>query len=152
MADSNFDTQEVHKHFSSSCFNRAWGLIDKPERTPEENEEMVLLVQASLWHWTQRSDCEDKNLSIGYWQASRVYALIGEGANARKYADLCMAKTPQDDPFFLGYAYEALSRAEKTLGHLDQAKEYHAKASQQAETISDADSQQLLVNDLKAMF
>lgn len=149
MPTPNFDTQEAHKHFSASCFNQAWDLIDKAERTPEENEEMIHLVHSSIWHWTKRADCEDKNLSIGYWQASRVYVLAGEGANAKKYADLCLAKTPKEDPFLLGYAYEALARAEANQGHSDQAKAYHEEAANHAEQISDENSREMLLNDLK---
>jgi hypothetical protein len=76
--DADFDADQAHRHFSASCFNLAWELIDKPDRTAEDDEQMVRLAQASLWHWTQRSDCTDKNLSIGYWQVSRVCALLGD--------------------------------------------------------------------------
>lgn len=151
MPTPNFDTQEAHAYFSTACFNQAWDLIDQPERSPEENERMVRLVQASIWHWTQRSDCTDKNLSIGYWQASRVYVLVGEGDNGKKYADLCLAKTPKDDPFLLGYAYEALARAEAALGHHDQAQRFRAEASQHAKNISDSNNREMLLNDLETI-
>lgn len=62
-----------------------WQLIEKPDRTPEDDEQMIRLVQASLWRWTERGDCADKNLSIGYWQASRVQALVSEADTAQKY-------------------------------------------------------------------
>ena len=80
----DFDSAKAHQFFSAHCFNSAWELIDKPERTPEENEQIIQRTMASLWHWTQREDCTDQNLSIGYWQAARVYALAGEPDNARK--------------------------------------------------------------------
>ena len=76
---SDFDPAKAH-NFSAHCFNIEWELIDKPERTPAENEQMILYALASLWHWTQRPDCSTTNLSIGYWQAARVYALAGEMA------------------------------------------------------------------------
>ena len=102
----DFDTAKAHQFFSTHCFNSAWELIDKPERTSEENEQMIQRTMASLWHWTQREDCIDQNLSIGYWQAARVFALAGERDNARKYAQRCLDITPTDDPFCLGYAHE----------------------------------------------
>ena len=64
---------------------------------------MIQGTMASLWHWTQREDCTAKNLSIGYWQVARVYALAGEPDNARKYAQHCLDITPTDDAFCLGY-------------------------------------------------
>ena len=58
MAESTgFDIEHAHKYFSVNCFNLTWELIDKPDRTPKDNEQMVRLAQASLWHWTQRPDC-----------------------------------------------------------------------------------------------
>ena len=66
--EPEFDLQVAHRYFSATCFNQAWELIDKPERTAEEDEAMVQLSLASTWHWTQREDCTPANLSIGYWQ------------------------------------------------------------------------------------
>ena len=88
--EPDFDLATAHEHFSVACFNQVWGLIDKPNRTPAEDQEMVELCLASLWHWSQRDDCTPTNLSIGYWQASRVYALLGQAENAMQYARLCL--------------------------------------------------------------
>src|ERR1700687_1872237 len=74
MASSTVNEAEAHRFFSAHCFNRAWDLIRKSNRTTIECEQMLQLSQASLWHWTQRSDCTPKNLSIGNWQLSRIYA------------------------------------------------------------------------------
>ena len=104
----DFDPAPAHKFFSAHCFNSTWELIDQPERTPEENEQMIQRAQASLWHWSHRPDCTHQNRSIGYWQISRVYALCNEPKNARKYAQLCLDITPADDAFCLGYAHEAV--------------------------------------------
>jgi len=147
----DFDVEQVHRHFSTHCFNAAWQLIDKSDRTSEDNEQMIRLVQASLWHWTGRPDCSDKNLSIGFWQASRVYALVGEADNARKYASLCLDKTPRDDEFCLGYAYEALARAELLVGNNAKARQHLADARRQAEGVSDDESRQMLVDDLRTL-
>ena len=84
-----FDVKSAHKYFSAHCFNSAWGLIDKKDRTAEEDQQMIDLVQASIWHWTQREDCTDQNMSTGYWQASRIYALIGQADNARRFRSEC---------------------------------------------------------------
>jgi hypothetical protein len=146
-----FDADRAHKFFAAHCFNAAWQLIDKSDRTADDNEQMIRLAQASLWHWTQRPDCTDKNLSIGYWQSSRVYALVGEAENARKYAQLCLDKTPRDEPFYLGYAYEALARAAAMAGERDQVKQYLAEARQNAARVTDEEERQVLSGDLKTL-
>ena len=148
---SRFDTEHAHQFFSAHCFNAAWELINQPERTPAENEQMIQRALASLWHWTQRNDCTDKNLSIGYCQVSRVYALASEVDNARKYAQLCLDITLADDPFCLGYAHEAMARAEFLAGHAELAKDHIAQARRFADDITDAQDKQLLVDDLNSL-
>src|SRR5512139_3729833 len=113
-----FDLSAAHRYFSAECFNHAWDLIEKTERTEEEDEEMLRLSLASTWHWTQRQDCTSTNLSLGYWQTARIYALLGQVENARRYGGLCLKASQAEDaePFTLGYAYEALARAEMVAG------------------------------------
>lgn len=107
-------TQKTHQYLSADCFNKCWTLIDKTNRSPEDVEDMILLAHASLWHWKQRQDCKPVNLSIGYWQVSRVYALADEYEMARLFGEKCLkvGRGNQLPPFYLGYAYEALARAE----------------------------------------
>ena len=75
MAKTNvkpdFDIAAAHRHFAAHCFNSAWDLIEKADRSAEDDRLMVLLNQASIYHWLQRSDCNNQRLSIGYWQARR---------------------------------------------------------------------------------
>ncbi len=78
MADqADFDLLAAHKHFSAWCFNRAWDLIEKPDRTEAEARLMTALSHASIFHWISRPDCTDQNLSVGYWQASQFRRLSG---------------------------------------------------------------------------
>jgi hypothetical protein len=95
-----------------------------------------LLSQASLWHWTQRSDCTPRHLSIGYWQLSRVHALLGQAENALDSAKKCLHYSENTSPFFVGYAHEALARSAAIAGddagrvrHLVQANRYLAQVT-----------------------
>lgn len=152
MASLNdIDIERAHRYFSASCFNSAWGLIDEQERTPEEDQQMVLLAFASLWHWTQRPDCLAKHLSIGYWQISRIFSILKDAENAKAYAQLCLAKTPRNEPFYLGYAYEALARAESLTGNRSIVDQYLADAQRQADAIDDQESRKLLADDLASL-
>ena len=145
-----FDLQQAHRHFSAECFNRAWGYIDKSARTAEEERAMLLLALASLWHWSQREDAKPENLSVGYWQAARVFALLGQTGNARQYGQLSLeqAQSPGVGPFYLGYAYEALARAEALAGKRTQAEEHLSLARLAAEKVAEADDRKALLADL----
>ena len=108
--ETHFDLVAAHKHLSAWCFNRAWDLIEKPDRTEAEIRLMEALSYVSIFHWISRQDCTDKNLSVGYWQASRIQALIGNAQEAMRHARTCLGYSTNLEPFYLGYAYEALAR------------------------------------------
>ena len=111
---------------------------------------MLLLSLASLWHWIQRPDCTPGNLSVGYWQVSRVYALLGQVEAARQYAQLCLKSSQGEGalPFHLGYAYEALARAEMVGPNLAKMEEYLQKAYQVSEKMADPEAKKQLLDDL----
>jgi hypothetical protein len=148
-----FDLQAAHKHFAGHCFNQVWDLLDKSERTAAEDEQMIRLALASHWHWTQREDCTETSISVAYWQTSRVYAVLGQGENARRYALLCLEASQGDDipPFYLGYAFEALARAEMVAGDQAKMNQHLEMARQAAEQVEDADSKQWLLDDLDSI-
>ena len=51
-AKAEFDLSAAHRYFAAECYNQAWGLLDKADRTPGEDEAMLRLSMASHWHWT----------------------------------------------------------------------------------------------------
>lgn len=147
---SGFDEQAAHLYFSVTCFNAAWDLMDKAERTQEEAEQMIRLSLASHWHWTQREDFTKTNESVAHWQTSRIYALLGQAENARRYARFSLTAASADGvaPFYVGYAYEALARAESIDGDHAKIESYLLKAHEMAKQITDAEERKMLEDDL----
>lgn len=144
----DFDLQTVHRYFAADCFNKAWEFIDKPDRTPADNLAMLQNAMTSLWHWTQREDSQPQNLSVGYWQVSRVFALLGQADNARSYAEVSLKYSEKQRPFYKGFAYEALARAEMLAGDRTRMHEYLRKARQHAEKIEDLEDREVLLGDI----
>lgn len=149
----DFDHSTAHKYFAANCFNKAWDLIDKTDRTPTEDEDMIRLSLASHYHWTQREDYDNTKASIAHWQTSHIYALLDQADNAKRYGQLCLQVSQGEDipPFFLGYAYESLARAEATAGNEKQAQEYIDKAKKVAEKIQKPEDKNQLLNDLDSI-
>jgi hypothetical protein len=143
--------EEVHRSLAVSCFNECWTLIDKPDRTADETETMVLLAAASLWHWTRRADCQPLNLAVGYWQVSRVHALAGQTQAARWYGHRSLEVSRQAalPPFYLGYAYEALARAEIADHATAPAAALLTEAYTALARVADDEEKQLLQRDLE---
>lgn len=112
---------------------------------------MVALNQASIYHWLNRSDCTSENLSVGYWQAARIQSLLGNAPEATRHAQACLHHSADLEPFYLGYAHEALARAALLAGDTQQAREHLALARAQAEQVQEAEHRGLLVSDLEGL-
>ncbi|MDP6117350.1 MAG: hypothetical protein QGG53_36260 [Planctomycetota bacterium] len=143
--------QLVHVHFSANSFNDCWTYIEKEERTDEDVENMLLLANTSLWHWTQRSDCTPQNLSIAYWQLGRVNCLAGDTALAQHYGEKCIeiSKENKLGPFCLGYGYEVMADASVLKGNKKDAEKYLQLATDEMEKVQDKFDRDLLQKDIE---
>jgi hypothetical protein len=150
-AAPTFDLAAAHKYFASDCFNKAWDLIEKLQRTPEEDRLMVTLNQASLFHWMNRADCTSENLSVGFWQASRIQALLGRADEARRLAETCLSYSDSLAPFYVGYAYEALARAEFMAGDSAKGQEHLHSAKRHAANVENKSHKDMLLKDLDSL-
>lgn len=144
---------EMHRHLSGFCFDQCWNLFDKPNRSEAETEDMVLLAHASLWHWKQRYDCEPLNLSIGYWQISRVHSLVGDGALALRFGQKCIRISEEKNlsAYYIGCAYEAAARAAAVGKDYGQATEYLVAAQKHLDEVTDKDLARYLRIELDAV-
>ena len=144
------ELQAFHQSIARDCFNQCWTFIAKGERTEAENEEMRRLAEVSLWHWMQVEDHTRENISVGYWQLSRVYAISGRYYLAYYYADQCIevGENGNLQPFYMGYGYEARARAFLLGGRFQEASHALDRAYTFAEQVSDLEWKELLVGDL----
>lgn len=147
-ASHSLDLTKAHQFFAADCFNKTWAILDQPSRSAHDDEQMILLSQASLWHWTQREDCTDQTLSVGYWLISRVLAVLQRGDEAAHYAGRCLAVSHSQPSFYLGYAHEALARVARLQGDADRASHHLSEARRLAAQVTDADERAMLEKDL----
>ncbi|MBL9146241.1 MAG: protein kinase [Verrucomicrobiaceae bacterium] len=140
-----------HKKLSADCFNRVWELLDKKQRTPEGDERMITLAHASLAHWRLREDCTDRNLFIGCWQISRVYAVLRKGESAKHYGELCLSVSSKEPPFYLAYAHEALAHAALLNRQRDVFDHHISEARALVAQVMNADEKMLIEGDLTSL-
>lgn len=150
---SKIDTQTAHKFFSANFFNNTWTFIDKETRTDIENEDMILHAMGSLLHWKLRGDATDTNMSISYWQISRVYSLAQNAQEAKHYGHKCLevSKDGKTPPFYLAYGYEAIALANFVAGDNEEATKNLNLAYKEAENITIADNKSMILVDLDAL-
>ncbi len=145
------DTTALHRKFAVDCFNGTWGLLDKPDRSPEDDASMIHMAHASRYHWGQIGT--PLEFARGDWQISRVYATLGLGEMALRYAksslDLCHAHGYDD--FDLAFAYEALARACAVMGDLSRRDEYLLLANEAGHAIAEEEDRTYFFKELKTI-
>ena len=144
-------TPEEQRKFAVSCFNQVWNLLDKPDRTPEENIEMIHLAHASRYHWGQIGT--PLNFARGDWQISRIYALLGFGVMSFKYAKFCLNLCEKHNlgDFDLAFAYEALARASAVSGDIANARGYLEMAEMTGHSIAKDDDREYFLKELRSI-
>jgi hypothetical protein len=141
---------EEQRTLAAELFNAVWRLLEKPDRTPDEDDEMLHAAHASRYHWIRAGT--RVNAARGEWQCSRVYAVLGRPEpalhHARRCLELCESVVDDLDEFDLPFAYEALARAYAVAGDEEQARHWLARARAAGEAVSDEDDRALLEADL----
>jgi hypothetical protein len=146
-------TPEEERRLAVDLFNRAWSLMELPERLPEQDDELIHTAHASRHHWAQVGTTA--NLARGEWQLSRVYVVLGRAEPALHHARRCLAYCEADPAALadwdLPYAYEALARAHAVASNEEEAHGFTARARELAEQVADPEDREHLEEDLATL-
>lgn len=139
---------EETKDLAANLFNSTWDLLEKENRTEEEDYLMVHQAHASLYHWLVIGN--PSNIYNGEWQISRVYATLNNFDSCLYHAlrALKICEQHQLTGFDLAYAYEALTRAYAMKDNKNECTKYLELALKEAQKIGDAGSKDLIMADL----
>jgi hypothetical protein len=139
---------EEHKKFAVDLFNLTWTLLDKKERTKEEDEKMIHAAHASRFHWGEIGT--PLEFERGEWQISRVYSVVGRSEpgiyHAKRCLEICKANNFGD--FDIAFAYEALARAYAVAGQKAQCQENMEQAKKTAEQIKKDEDKDYFLSEL----
>ena len=143
--------RELHEEFAKSAFNLTWDLLNKEDRTEQDEARMVHAAHASRFHWAEVGT--PLHWLRGEWQISRVYSVLGRPGAAIRHAqsslDLCQANGIGD--FDLAFAYEALARAYAIAGDTAKSQAYLRQAEQAGEEIDDEGNREYVAGELKTI-
>ena len=141
------------RQLAVDLFNHVWTLMETPDRSAEQDDEMIHAAHASRHHWANVGT--GPNLARGEWQVSRVYVTLRRPEPALYHAERCLAYcegSPDDiADWDLPYAYEALSRAHFTAGNQAEAERYAARARELAARVEDEQDREHLAEDLATL-
>jgi DNA-binding transcriptional MerR regulator len=143
----------TRRKLATDLFNHTWTLLEMPDRTLEQDDEMIHSAHASRYHWGEVADGEPANLARGEWQCSRVYAVLGRAEPALWHARRCLAinEAAGSVDWDIASAYEAMARAYLTAGDAAQVAAWKAKATAALDGIADTDDRELIEGDLATL-
>lgn len=143
--------EQFHQKMAVDLFNRTWDLLDKPERTAEEDDELVHAGHASRYHWGKVGT--PVNLARGEQQLSHIYAVLKRAEPAlfhgQRALEICQANGIAD--FDVAFAYEALARANAVAGNQTERDRYIELARAAAEGIAKEDDRKYLLSQLETV-
>ena len=148
--DLKLTAAEWHRQQAVDLFNFTWTLIDKPDRSPDEEDLMIHAAHASRYHWQIAGDAV--NYLRGDWQLARVYTLLNLPERAVHYAQWCLqhCRDHHISDFDLAFAYEALARALACAGETAGAQEHYRLAEHAGEQIAEEDDRRQFQQELRA--
>jgi len=139
---------EEEKKLAMDLFNKVWDLMDKGNRTEDENYLMVHMAHSSLYHWISVGTPE--NVYIGEWQISRVYAVLNNFDSCLFHGEraLKICKENGFTGFHLAYAYETLARAFLIKGNKSESTKYLELALKEVQVVEEPENKDILKKDL----
>ncbi|PKN85150.1 MAG: hypothetical protein CVU46_12110 [Chloroflexi bacterium HGW-Chloroflexi-8] len=145
------EDQKMHRQIAVKLFNHVWELMDNPNRSLEENDEMIHSAHASRYHWGEIGT--PLEFERGEWQISRVYCVLKRAEpalyHARRTLQICLEYEIGD--FDLAFAYEAMARASLIAGEIEECKNYLDLAYTASNSIKEEDDQKILLEDLESI-
>ena len=146
-----YTEKEAHRHFAVKFHGQTWKLLDKPERSREEEERMIHAAHASCHHWLTAGT--GVNHQRGQWLLAQVYSVAGVADRALAHARRCMELTEEHrdamEDFDLAFAYECVARAHAVAGNREDARDNLKWACEAGRKISDKEDLEIFEKTLE---
>ena len=146
----------TERQLAAGLFNDTWRLLELPDRTPEQIDELIHCAHASRYHWGRVG--EPANLARGEWLCARVYAVLGRAEPALWHARRCLSiveATPAGEggleDWDLANAYESLARASAVAGDHEAARRWIALGHDALALVTDVEDREIVGKDLDSI-
>jgi tetratricopeptide (TPR) repeat protein len=148
--EKRFTEAEAHRRFAIQFHGKTWDLLDKIERTADEDELMVHTAHASLRHWLEVGT--GLHHQCGEWLVARVYTVLNRPHEAERHARRCLDLTQANADlmadFDWAFAYEAMARASAAAGRQAEALHYLELAEKAGQAIADEGDRKVFLSEL----
>jgi hypothetical protein len=147
--ETKLTLSECHKKFAIDLFNLIWTMLEKSDRTADENEKMLQMAYASCYHWREAGTAIHQ--ARGEWMISRVNAVLARPEAALHHAQRTLDICQQNDfgDFDLAFAYEAMARSSAAGGDKEGFEKYQRLAKSAGENIKEKEDKDIFMSDLR---
>jgi hypothetical protein len=144
-------SEEEHKKFAVGLFNLTWSLLDKKDRTRQEDDKMIHAAHASRFHWGEIGT--PLHFERGEWQISRVYSVLKRSEPALYHANRCLEICKENNigDFDMAFAYEAMARAHAVAGQNAECKKCIELAKKAGDQIKEKEDRDYFFTELKTI-
>ncbi len=141
--------QDMHRQLGIQLFNGSWDLLLKENRTREDEDTLLNMVHASLYHWRQVG--QPINVLRGEWMICHVYTLLRHKEEALYHAENVLRLMEEQKPtgWDLAYCYEAMARTQALLGNKKLFTKYYALARDAGSQITTPEDRQQFESDMQ---
>lgn len=148
MGEAKFTDAITHRKLAVDLFNHTWDLLEKEERTVEEDQRMIHGAHASRFHWGEVG--KPRNLAVGEWQIARVYSTLRRPEPALHHARWAVEIIEENGitGFYRASAYEGLARAYSVAGEKEESEVYIERAKAEGKLITDEEEREVLFRQL----
>ena len=144
---------DENRRFAVDTYNAAWELLDSPDRTSAEDDEVLTLAFASRYHWGQAEDGGDEQLAIGDWFIGHVAAHLGLSALAVRFSGRALDRVESTGTggWLLASAYEGMARAHACAGDAEGRQRYTLLAEAALDGIDDPEEREVIEDQLRSI-
>ena len=143
-----------HHYMGIELNMQTFELLDKKDRSEQDNIRMINFAKASLYHWRKSDKYEVVNEQRGQWLISHVYAKLNKSDEALSYAKETLKITEENKKkmkdFDLAYAYESMARAYSISENKDESEKWYKKAKAAGDLIADEKDKEYFILDFNS--
>jgi len=139
---------EWHRTFATAAFNRSWDLIDQPDRTSDDDAELLRTVFASRFHWEPIGN--DENKAVGDWLIAHAASHLQLPQIALTYANAALERTVAAGrtDWLLASCHEGVARAHAVAGNAGERDRNIGLARAALDNVDDPEDRELIESQL----
>jgi len=144
-----YTLEEAQQYFAKTLNGKIWELLQKPDRSRQENELMIYSAYASGFHWLMAGT--GLHHQRAEWLIAHVYKEVGLTESALRHATRCFELTEEFTElmkdFDQAYAYEGMARANALAGNREEAIKYIQHAEKSGQAIQNDEDRRIFLGD-----